>query len=84
MKSRPRQLALTVYNLGSIEEPNFVWEVLESTGAPREFPERVRFCPEKKGYGTYGEALVAGYEAWRRLIGDDMVNGPWIVADEAP
>ena len=83
MRSYLRNIALTVGNTGSDENPHFFWSLMESSGGANDFPIQFEAAP-MDGYGTYGEALVAGYEAWRRLVGDHMKDGPRVRIEDAP
>jgi hypothetical protein len=83
MKTYLRNLALTVGNADRDGRPHYFWALMESTGDATDFPKEVD-AGSLHGYGTYGEALVAGYEAWRQLVGNNMVNGPRTGNDDAP
>jgi hypothetical protein len=73
MKTSP-QLALTVGRTDDQNGSSFYWEVTASTRDAAGIPKLAEIALSG-GYATYGEALLAGNNAWRRLARTRLDQG---------
>ena len=71
MAKRLRKLALTVDEDG---DGGFFWALLESDGRATVFP--IEIAVSERAFGTYENAMRAGYDAFATLAQEDTKRGP--------